>query len=201
MYGAAFALHPEYHRLKVADIDDGQPLEDLDVMVKRLLIDYGSNSAAAIAAASNLGENGPVGKCMAQFARYKAGDFKGRVHSAAARHVTGAAWWQTLGRPGMHELSTVAMYVLSMVLAAAGCERNWSFLGDITSGKHARMGPETIGKVAFVRANLQLMHREHMKDVDNYAEEGVEWDDDGIPSCDESDSGSLSACRTTDVDV
>ncbi|CAN0495850.1 unnamed protein product [Laminaria digitata] len=89
---------------------------------------------------------------MAQFARFKAGDFAGKVFLEQARSLTGAAWWGTLGKMGLPELAYVAVRVLSMVPAAAGCERNWSLMGAVTAGKHARMSSETMSKLASTRA-------------------------------------------------
>lgn len=178
VYGAAFALHPEYHRKDAGEMDRGRPIMDLMAMAERLLIDHGNDPQGAILAAQRLDEGGPVGKCMAQFARFKAGDFAGKVFLEQARSLTGAAWWGTLGKMGLPELAYVAVRVLSMVPAAAGCERNWSLMGAVTAGKHARMSSETMSKLVYVRANLQLMYREYVKGKEACEESGVLWEDD-----------------------
>ena len=114
---------------------------------------------------------------MIQFARYKSGNFEGKRYLEQAKSLTGAEWWGTLGKTGLPELAKVAVRVLSMVPAAAGCERNWSIMGAV-GGKHARMDPDTMGKLVYVRSNLQLMHREHMKSDKDHAKAGVEWEVD-----------------------
>lgn len=115
-----------------------------------------------------------------QFANYKAGRFNGYQFLQSAPHLPAATWWNALGKTGLPQLAKLARNVLSMVSAAAGCEHNWSLFGAVSSGKHARIGTGTMSDLVFVRANLGLMHREHMKDADAIAEERLEWMDDDI---------------------
>lgn len=192
VYGAAFALSPAYQKECLADYDGNGPVEDVRIMSQRLLLDLGDSRSTAMAAieeASELPGGGPVGKAMAQLARFRSGNFSGKIDLGSARTVSGQAWWHTLGRPGLDELATVACYVLSMIPAAAGCERNWSLLGSITGGKHARLSSEKAAKLVYVRANQHLLHREFHKGQEDYEAEGFggESDDDIIPSESESE--------------
>lgn len=181
VYGAAFALHPEYYSKDIDDIDDGQPLADLKLMAERILIDHGDDAAEAIRASWELDEGGAVGRCMIQFAKFKTGDFRGRIHLGSAKSLPGAVWWSTLAKGGMPELAAVAVRVLSMVPAAAGCGRNRSLFREVAESEHPRMDSVAREKLVYVRTNLQLMHREQMKNDKAFAE-GVEWAVDEISS-------------------
>ena len=90
----------------------------------------------------------------------------------------------------MPKLAKVAVRVLSMVPAAAGCERNWSLMGSVSGGKHARISSTTCTKWVYVRANLEFMKKR--KDCES---SGVEWEvdedldsDGGIESSDDDES-------------
>lgn len=187
VYGAAFDLSPAYQKESLAEYDDNGPFEDVRIMSQLLLLDLGdtpSTAAAAIESASELPEGGPVGKAMAQLALFRVGNFSGKNDLSVARSVSVQAWWHTLGRPGLDELATVACYVLSMIPAAAGCERNWSLFGSITGGRRGRLSPEKAAKLVYVRANSRLLHREFLKGQEDYEAEGFAGDsgDDIIPS-------------------
>lgn len=134
MMSAAFALDPEYRKVDLLNIKDGQILTDLDTMYKRLLISHGNDSAAAISAAADEPEGGPVGKAGSQFARYRSGKWKGADLLGYASSMAPADWWENYGI-GMPELAKVAMRVTSKVPASAGAERNWSLYGGETQLK------------------------------------------------------------------
>lgn len=132
MMSAAYALDPEFRNVNLLAIKDGQILRDLNTMFKRLLISHGNDSAAAISAAEDEPEGGPVGKAGSQFARYKAGKWKGVELLGYAKSMSPADWWETYGI-GMRELAEVAVRVTSKVPASAGAERNWSLYGGNTT--------------------------------------------------------------------
>ena len=113
VYGAALAVHPEYWKVDVDEVNNGGPLRDLKTMAERLLIVHGGNTAAAIQASSEEHMGGAVGKCMIQFAMFKGGDFTGKIYLDAAKHLNAAAWWNTLGRIGLPDLATVALNAVS----------------------------------------------------------------------------------------
>lgn len=187
VYGAALAVHPEYWKVDVDEVNSGGPLRDLKTMAERLLVDHGSNTAAAIQASSQEHMGGVVGRCMIQFAMFKGGGFTGKIYLDAAKHLNAAAWWNTLGRVGLPELATVALNVLSMVPAAAGCKRNLRLAGAATGGNHARVGLATAAKLTYVRSNLNLMHTGHVKDETANTSVGSEWADNDISSASDSD--------------
>ena len=110
--------------------------------------DCRSAANGAIEEARELPEGGPVGKAMVQLAGFTSRKFQEQE------------WWPTLGRSGLDQLATVSCSVLSMIpAAAASCERNWSLLGSITGGKHARLSPERAAKLVYIRAHQHLLHR------------------------------------------
>lgn len=187
VYGAALAVHPEYWKMGVDEVNSGGPLRDLKTMAERLLVDHGANTAAAIQASSQEHMGGAVGRCMIQFAMFKSGDFTGKMYLDAAKHLNAAAWWNTLGRVGLPDLASVALNVLSMVPAAAGCLRDLSLTGAAAGGKHARMGPATAAKLTYVRSNLELMHTGRVKDEASKVSVKPEWADDEISSASDSD--------------
>lgn len=134
MMSAAYALDPEYRHVNLLTIKDGQILRDLNIMFKRLLIDHGNDSAAAILAAEEEPEGGPVGKAGCQFATYKSGKWEGAELLGYAKSISPADWWETYGI-GMQELAGVAVRVTSKVPASAGAERNWSLYGGKISAR------------------------------------------------------------------
>ncbi|CAM9581892.1 unnamed protein product, partial [Laminaria digitata] len=78
----------------------------------------------------------------------------------------------------MDELATVACYVVSLILATAGCERNWILFGSVTGGRHGRLSPEEAAKLVYVRADSHLLHREFLKGQEDNEGEGFAGDSD-----------------------
>eukprot|EP00904_Undaria_pinnatifida_P001024 jgi/Undpi1/10922/HiC_scaffold_3.g01448.m1 len=62
-------------------------------------------------------------------------------------------------------------------------------MGAVTAGKHARRSSETMSKLVFMRANLQLMYRQYVQGKEAYEESGHVWeDDDDMEDDDEMDN-------------
>lgn len=133
MMSAAWILDPEYRTIDLTkNPRGGRMLTDTTTMFKRLLIDHGNDSEAAIAAAADLPDGGPVGKAGAQLSRFRTGKWEGRDLLTFASAMSPADWWSTYG---MHlpELAAVAVRVTSKIPASAGSERNWSLYGGKTT--------------------------------------------------------------------
>ncbi|CAM9448313.1 unnamed protein product [Ectocarpus sp. 4 AP-2014] len=176
MMSAAWILDPEYRSMDLAkNPHGGRMLLDTTAMFKRLLIDHGTDSKAAIAAAAELPGGGPVGKAGAQLGLFRTGKWEGAELLSFAESMSPADWWQTYGLT-LPELAKVALRVTSKVPASAGAERNWSLYGDVTGGKHARMSVERAQKQVFVRANLRLQHKDYKKRA------FIAWDRDAVES-------------------
>lgn len=176
MLSTAFALDPEYIDRDVAEIDDGQVLLDMHTMYERLLIDHGDDSKAAIQAAREEEDGGPVARAASQYSLYKTKKWKGSTFLPYARNMSAADWWATYGRIGLSDLAKVALRTTSKIPASAGSERNWSLYGDVMGGRHSRMGPERAKKLVFVRANLRLQSKEFPKRL------FMAWDPEAVES-------------------
>ena len=126
---AAWILDPEYRsRDLTKNPRGGRMLTDTTTMFKRLLIDHGDDSEAAIAAAAELPNGRPVGKAGAQLGLFRTGKWAGAELLSFAKSMSPADWWQTYGLH-LPELAQVVVRVSSKVPASAGAERNWSLYG------------------------------------------------------------------------
>lgn len=129
MMSAAWILGPEYHKVDVTKNPRiGRMLTDTSTMFNRLLIDHGDDAEAAIAAAADLPDGGPVARAGAQLGRFRTGKWEGAELLTFASSMSPADWWETFG-PHLPDLAKVAMRVASKVPASAGAERNWSLYG------------------------------------------------------------------------
>ena len=62
-------------------------------------------------------------------------------------------------KPWHPELAEVAMRVLSQVISASSCERNWSAHGHIHSKIRNKLAPETTEKLVYVYSNRRLVSK------------------------------------------
>ena len=53
-------------------------------------------------------------------------------------------------KPWHPELAMVGMYVLSQVISASSCERNWSAYGHIQTKIRNKLSPQTTEKLVYV---------------------------------------------------
>ena len=60
-------------------------------------------------------------------------------------------------KPWHPELAEVAQRVLSQVISASSCERNWSSHGHIHSKVRNRLASETIEKLVYVYSNSKMV--------------------------------------------
>lgn len=134
MMSAAYALDPEYRSVDLHGINGGQILLDLHTIYERLLIDHGDDSKAAIAAAYEEVDGGPVARAGSQFHLFRTGRWKGATLLGYAKRMSPADWWEQYGI-GMPDLAKVAIRVTSKAHALAGQERNRSLYG----GRHMFM--------------------------------------------------------------
>ena len=59
-------------------------------------------------------------------------------------------------KPWHPELATVGMRVLSHVISASSCERNWSAHGHIQTMISNKLSPETTEKLVYVYSNSKM---------------------------------------------
>ena len=64
MLSLAFATDPAYHGVDMTAIDGGRVMVDLKIMFERLLVDHGTDAAAAIRAAREEEDGGPASRAM-----------------------------------------------------------------------------------------------------------------------------------------
>lgn len=129
MMSAAWILDPEYRHVDVSKNPHmGRMMTDTTTMFKRLLVDHGNDAEAAVAAAADLPDGGPVGKAGAQLGLFRTGKWAGAELLSFSQAMSAADWWETYGLH-LPELSKVAMRVTSKVPASAGAQRNWSLYG------------------------------------------------------------------------
>ncbi|KAF1862930.1 hypothetical protein Lal_00009311 [Lupinus albus] len=71
-------------------------------------------------------------------------------------------WWETYGcrTPNLQKL---AVRVLSQTCSASGCERNWSVFEHIHTNKRNRLEHQKLNNLVFVRYNLRLQQRSHLR--------------------------------------
>ncbi|XP_019418493.1 PREDICTED: uncharacterized protein LOC109329267 [Lupinus angustifolius] len=71
-------------------------------------------------------------------------------------------WWETYGcrTPNLQRLT---VRVLSQTCSASGCERNWSVFEHIHSNKRNRLEHQKLNDLVFVRYNLRLQQRSHLR--------------------------------------
>ena len=126
-----------------------------------------------------------VGLAMDQYQTYKrrAGSFAKEAARLAARTIPGHRWWVTWGR-STPELTAVATWVLSQVVASSSCERVNSDCGYIKDKCANRMLPSNLDRMVRIHHNLRFMDRVH--DFD-YGETNIMWDVDFIDN-EDSDS-------------
>ena len=66
-------------------------------------------------------------------------------------------WYDLYVRPYHPELALVGMRVLSQVISASSCERNWSAHGHIHSEVRNRLAPATTEKLVYVYSNRRAV--------------------------------------------
>ena len=67
------------------------------------------------------------------------------------------AWYEMYVKPWHPELVMVEMRVLSQVISACSCERNWSAHGHIRSRIGNRLEPATTEKIVYVYSNSKMV--------------------------------------------
>ncbi|KAF1894092.1 hypothetical protein Lal_00004011, partial [Lupinus albus] len=71
-------------------------------------------------------------------------------------------WWETYGCRTLN-LQKLAVCVLSQTCSASGCERNWSVFEHIHTNKRNRLEHQKFNDLVFVRYNLRLQQRSHLR--------------------------------------
>lgn len=99
MMSAAFALDPELRSVNLLNINGGQILVDFRTIYERLLINHGNDSKAAIVAASEEADGGPVGRAGGQFHLFKTGKWRGASLLGYAKKMPPADLWDGIGMP------------------------------------------------------------------------------------------------------
>ena len=73
------------------------------------------------------------------------------------------AWYEMYCdvKPWHPALAMVGILVLSQVISASSCERNWSAHGHIQTNIRNKLNPETTEKLVFVYSNNKMQARRH----------------------------------------
>ena len=80
---------------------------------------------------------------------------------ANAAKMPQEAWHEMCVKPWHPELAMVGMRVLSQVISASSCERNWSAHGHIQTKIRNKLSPETTDKLVHVYSNSKTQARRH----------------------------------------
>ena len=80
---------------------------------------------------------------------------------ANAAKMPPEAWYEMCVKPWHPELAMVGMRVLSQVISASSCERNWSAHGHIQTKIRNKLNPETTEKLVYVYSNSKMQARRH----------------------------------------
>ena len=86
----------------------------------------------------------------------KAGILQNETVWANATKMPSEAWYEMYVKPWHPELAMVGMRVLSQVISASSCERNWSAHGHIHSKIRNRLEPATTEKLVYVYSNSKM---------------------------------------------
>jgi hAT family C-terminal dimerisation region len=158
LHAAGYALDPEYQEHDFAGCN-AEVMEGLFAAIDKQLPDPAS---AALA--------------IEQHNRYinKEGIFGRPPTMLAAQSMPAYKWWQTFGI-GVPELRLVAMRVLSQVVSACSCERNWSTFDFIHNRRRNRLNSDKANGLVFIFSNLRLADK--VADV-QYEEDSIAWDVD-----------------------
>lgn len=68
-----------------------------------------------------------------------------------------SAWYEMKVKPLLPGLARVGMRVLSQVISASSCERNWSAHGHIHTKIRNRLDPATTEKLVYVYSNSKMV--------------------------------------------
>ena len=87
----------------------------------------------------------------------KAGILQNKTVWANAANIPPEAWYEMYVKPWHPELAKVGMRVLSQVISASSCERNWSAHGHIHTKIRNRLDPATTEKLVYVYSNSKMV--------------------------------------------
>ena len=88
---------------------------------------------------------------------------------ANAAKMPPEAWYEMYVKPWHPELAMVGMRVLSQVISASSCERNWSAHGHIQTKIRNKLSPETTEKLVYVYSNSKMQARRHRGQLPPFA--------------------------------
>ena len=86
----------------------------------------------------------------------KAGILQNETVWANAAKLPPEAWYEMYVKPWHPELAMVGMRVLSQVISASPCERNWSAHGHMHTKFRNKLGPETTERFVYVYSNSEM---------------------------------------------
>jgi hypothetical protein len=87
----------------------------------------------------------------------KAGILQNETGWANAAKMAPEAWYEMYVKHWHPELALVAMRVLSQVISASSCERNWSAHGHIHQKTRNRLETATTEKLVYVYSNSRMV--------------------------------------------
>jgi hypothetical protein len=142
LHGAGYCLDPEFHAHDHSSCPEA--LRDLFCMCDKV---HGAGSAASAKAQLDW-------SCAY---KAKAGILQTETVWANAAKMPPEAWYELYVKPWWPELTLVGMRVLSQVISASSCERNWSAHGHIHSKIRNRLDPATNEKLVYVYSNSKIV--------------------------------------------
>ena len=149
LHGAGYCLDPEFHSHDHAGCPEA--LTDFFIMCDKI---HGAGSAESAKAQLDW-------QC---FYKAKKGPMFSRetVWTNAAK-MGPEEWYEMYVSPFHPELAMVGMRVLSQVISASSCERNWSAHGHIHSEVRNRLAPATTEKLVYIHSNRKASQNDELK--------------------------------------
>lgn len=111
-----------------------------------------------------------VGKVYSDVAEYRtnAGIWSRPGIWASANHIPPSTWWE--GICTSKTVMPLARNILQIPPSSAACERNWSDFANIHTLRRNRLRNETVQKLVFVHAHLNMMKNSTAEATDTDSE-------------------------------
>jgi len=161
LHGAGYLLDPEFHG-KISEHVPPECLNDLITMAERVFVNDSDAAAKAV-------------RDWQVAYKEKQGIFAKDLIWRNAHVMPPESWYDQYVKPFFPELGRLGMRVLSQVIAASSCERNWSDHGHIHTDLRNRLAPERIEKAVYVYSNSKVLRKGQAVDLKLKM---FKWDED-----------------------
>lgn len=161
LHGAGYLLDPEFHS-KVLQHVPRDCLSDLMEVAAKIFGEDHDKAAVAV-------------RDWQTAYKERKGIFQRDLVWANSRSMPPESWYDQYVKPFHPELGTLGMKVLSQVISASSCERNWSQHGHIHTDLRNRLAPQKVEKAVYVFANSKVIRQDRSVD---FKMKMYKWDED-----------------------